>query len=332
MGAPQPLLHSARSTRPFRIAFRLALVLLAMLGGTLLLPTAYAQTPQVSLVTLVTDQTPLNLSNHFGVPNNSIVNQNGDYAFVGEGYGDIGGHGEGSALFLRRAGASAATRLLQFGDPVPGIAGATAVEFNVGGLNSSGHLLFRVDYTVSPPDGQLHRAFLIYDGVSTYRTVVSSDSVAPGSGQKIGPDLSCTGTCLDNNDDVVFSTDFEPFAGTDTVPNLITYYIAPAGGTPVRVVGLGDAVPGVSGWSFTFKYGAPRNLMPSVNSFSPVNLSTVRPRSTVYSWDPHPALLRWSPPVTRSPVEGPSHPRAACPQIQASLTIRAKLPSSILPH
>ncbi|MBZ5699305.1 MAG: Ig-like domain repeat protein [Acidobacteriia bacterium] len=230
-----------------RIVRRLALVLIAVFGGTLLLSTAAQAQSQVSLLTLETDQSPLNLSNHFGVPNEAGVNQAGDFAFIGAG---------GSALFLRRAGTSTTTRLLQFGDPVPGFAGATLVDFIPGGgFNSSAHILFGVDFSVSPPDGRLHRAILIYDGISPYRTVASSDDVAANSGsQKFGPSLSfvANGESLNDRDDVLFGTTFEPFAGSATAPNQNTFYIAPAGGTPVRVVGLGDAVPGVSGTFTSF--------------------------------------------------------------------------------
>src|SRR5882672_12950988 len=69
----------------------------------------------VPLVTVATDQSPLNLSNQFGVPKGTAINQAGDFAFVGNG---------DSALFLRAAGAAAATRLLQIDDEVPGFPGS----------------------------------------------------------------------------------------------------------------------------------------------------------------------------------------------------------------
>jgi len=39
----------------------------------------------VPLVTVATDQSPLNLSNQFGVPKGTAINQAGDFAFVGNG-------------------------------------------------------------------------------------------------------------------------------------------------------------------------------------------------------------------------------------------------------
>ena len=47
------------------------------------IPNSFGQTSQ--LVPLVTDQTPMGLSPDFGVPATRVVNQSGDYAFVGEG-------------------------------------------------------------------------------------------------------------------------------------------------------------------------------------------------------------------------------------------------------
>src|SRR6202171_3042111 len=76
----------------------------------LLCPLAHAQ-GGVPLVTVATDQSPLNLSNQFGIPAGSAINQAGDFAFVGNG---------NNALFLRAAGASAPTRLLQIEDQAPG--------------------------------------------------------------------------------------------------------------------------------------------------------------------------------------------------------------------
>src|SRR5262249_20328916 len=78
-----------------------------------------------------------------------------------------------------------------------------------------------------------------------YHTVASSDDVAAGSGgQKFGPTLvfGLNGNSINDRDDVLLSTIFEPFAGTDVVPNQNTFYIAPAGATPVRIVGLGDTI------------------------------------------------------------------------------------------
>src|SRR4029077_12316605 len=123
----------------------------------------------VPLVTVATDQSSLNLSNQFGVPAGTAINQAGDFAFVGNG---------NTALFLRAAGASAATRLLQIDDEVPGFPGSQVLSFLPElGINSSRALLFGVWYTSR--DNEPHSALLIYDGAN-YHTVVSSDGIAPG--------------------------------------------------------------------------------------------------------------------------------------------------------
>ena len=51
-------------------------------------------------------------SNLFGVAGQVDLNQAGDYAFLGAGQ---------SGLFLRRANTGTTVRVLQMGDPVPGI-------------------------------------------------------------------------------------------------------------------------------------------------------------------------------------------------------------------
>ncbi len=251
MSVSQPLSRSARPAHRHEFSNRIAYMLIAVLGGMFLFSAGLRAQGTIPIGAIVTDQTPLNLSHHFGVPAASVVNQAGDYAFIGE---------NNSALFLRVHTASSATRILQFGDAVPGISGATATNFNLGGLNASANLLFFVSYNISPADGRTHRAILLYNsGTATFATIATSDQVAANSGgQMFGPSLAfpIQGGGLDNNNDVAFTTTFEPFNGTDTVPNQNTLYIAPAAGTPVRVVGLGDTPPGITGSTFvTFNGG-----------------------------------------------------------------------------
>jgi len=249
----QPLLPSARTIPVRPVTRRLTFLLLALLGGTLLFSSAAQAQNTVSLVTLVTDQTPLSLSNHFGVPNLSIVNQAGDFAFIGEGLSTVSAGtsalgATGSALFLRRFGSASAVRLLQYGDPVPNVAGSTAVDFVLGGLNSSAHVSFLVDYTVSPPDGRLHRAILLYNG-TTYSTVATSDQAAPGGtpGQLFGPSLwfplvfRGLGGDLNDHDDVAFISNLQPFSPIYGYYGS-SFYIAPAGGAPVLAAGQGSAI------------------------------------------------------------------------------------------
>src|SRR6266851_10365345 len=107
-----------RLTRTFRLdAFlhRLAKSCATLVGLILLFYGAAHAQGGVPLVTVATDQSPLNLSNQFGVPAGTAINQAGDFAFVGNG---------DTALFWRAAGASAATRLLQIDDELPGFLGS----------------------------------------------------------------------------------------------------------------------------------------------------------------------------------------------------------------
>src|SRR5580692_2962885 len=138
-------------------------------AGFLLLASSvmYAQ-GSVPLVTVATDQSSLSLSNQFGIPAGTAINQAGDFAFVGNG---------DTALFLRAAGASSATRLLQIDDQVPGFAGSQIMSFLPElSINSSRSLLFGVRFTDA--NNLFDAALLIYDGTN-YHTVVSSDDFVP---------------------------------------------------------------------------------------------------------------------------------------------------------
>lgn len=195
----------------------------------------------VPLVTVATDQSSLSLSSQFGVPAATAINQAGDFAFVGNG---------DTALFLRAAGASAATRLLQIDDEAPGFPGSQILTFFPElGLNSSRSLLFGVRFTGG--DHLPHAALLTYDGTN-YHTVVTSDAIAPGSnGAAYG--LNLVPGSIDDSGDIDFSA--VPI-GT----NAAAIYIVPSGGTPVRVVGLGDNPPAPCTWCVTTTSGSLQNF------------------------------------------------------------------------
>jgi hypothetical protein len=80
------------------------------------------------------------------------------------------------------------------------------VSFTLGGLNASPNLAFSVSYNVSPADGQLHRAILLYKSATqTYSTIATSDQVAANSGgQNFGPSLAfvVNGGGLNDHNDV----------------------------------------------------------------------------------------------------------------------------------
>src|ERR1700688_1384969 len=136
MAPTQPFPPMHRTIRLDAFLRRLVNSCILLLGLALLFSgTAHAQ-GGVPLVTVATDQSSLSLSGQFGVPAGTAINQAGDFAFVGNG---------DSALFLRVAGAAAATRLLQIDDEVPGFPGSQLLTILPElGINSSRTLLFGV--------------------------------------------------------------------------------------------------------------------------------------------------------------------------------------------
>lgn len=85
-----------------RIVLVAAAVVALFFGVVFITPRADTQS-QTQLVPLVTDQTPLALSNVFGPVTQSAVNQAGDYAFIGQG---------ASGVYYWAAGAGAITPVL----------------------------------------------------------------------------------------------------------------------------------------------------------------------------------------------------------------------------
>lgn len=212
--------HPARFQNLYTSACRMICMCLVASGFALLLCSpAYAQ-GGVPLVTVATDQTPLPLSNQFGIPAGSAVNQAGDLAFVGNG---------NSALFFRPAGASSPTRLLQIEDQVPGFPDSQIRLFSpLVALNATKLLLFEVVFTSA--NGITREALLTYDGTN-YHTLVSTGDIAP-----LPDSLAYTSLTLGSiNDqgDLNFSASLFGKSG-------ITYYIVPSGGQPVRVVATDD--------------------------------------------------------------------------------------------
>src|ERR1700758_2057042 len=107
MATSQPFQSIVQAFRN-KIFFRGMTKTCATFADILVLFSANARTQgDVPLISVATDQSALGLSNQFGVPAGSAINQTGDFAFVGNG---------DTALFLRLAGTSAATRLLQIDD------------------------------------------------------------------------------------------------------------------------------------------------------------------------------------------------------------------------
>jgi hypothetical protein len=196
---------------------------------------AHAQ-GRAPLITVATDQsTSGSVSNQFGVPAAQAVDQAGDLVFIGRG---------GSALFFRAAGAaSATTRLLQTGDQVPGFPGSHVMSFpSTVSMNSSGKIIFAVAYSL--PDALPHQALLTYNTGSGYQNIVSSDDPSPAGGGAYGTSLlPLNPGAINDNGDVAFTA-------APTITSAFTLYIAPAAGTPLRIVANGDFLPYPSGYIF----------------------------------------------------------------------------------
>ncbi len=236
-------------TRPRAVHFSLVtifslILLVAILCIAFSSPGVDAQS-QSQLVPLVTDNTPLTLSNNFGAPLNSVVNQAGDYAFIGNG---------GSAVYYRKATDVSATMVLQMGDEVPGFAGSRNDILNQIRLNNSGLLAFRPDFFQA--NGVAQGAIFTFDGAALQQVISGSD-LAPGAGgAAFGRAMSLLG--LNDAGEIAFSAPLIPPGSPLTAQT--TLYIKPAGGTPVRVAGLGDVAPGTGGGTFsTFGFGGFNN-------------------------------------------------------------------------
>jgi hypothetical protein len=229
----QPFPRVTRATRPDGFLRKLAISCILQMGLILLVCTAAHAQGGVPLVTVATDQSSLNLSNQFGVPAGTAINHAGDFAFVGNG---------GTALFLRTAGASVATRLLQVDDELPGFPGSQILTILPElSINSSRALLFGVRFKGG--DNEPHAALLTYDGAN-YHTLVFSDGIAPGSGGATFGFNLVPGSIDDSGD--------MNFAAVSIGIGSTTFYILPAGASAaVRVVGFNDTQPAACTWCST---------------------------------------------------------------------------------
>jgi hypothetical protein len=224
----QPSPRPARFKKSLAFAGKNICACLFICGIALFVPSPAHAQGGVPLVTVATDQSPLNLSNQFGIPAGSAINQAGDLAFVGNG---------DTALFFRAAGASAPTRLLQIEDQVPGFPDRKIRLFSpLVALNAAKLLLFEVVFTSS--DDELGEALLTYDGAN-YHTVVSSAGIAPA------PDSVAYGSLIPGSIDDQGDINFSAFL---TGKSGITYYIVPSGGAAVRVAATTDTPPAACTW------------------------------------------------------------------------------------
>ncbi len=230
--------------------YKIAIFSVALLFIALLLPSLAGAQGGVPLVTVATDQTALQLPNHFGAPISTAVSQSGDFAFLGIG---------SSALFFHPATATSASLLLQMGDPVPGIPNSLILSFSPVLLLNSGQTIF-FGVTFNLPDGLAHAALLTGTG-PTYSIVATSDDIAPGSGGATYGTGLLPGSINDEGD--VY------FVAVPTGKTATTYYIVPSGGSAVRVVALDDPPPPACTWCFVVNGSVSDVISPPVNSILP---------------------------------------------------------------
>jgi hypothetical protein len=209
----------------FRSALLAVLTLILVLAGALL------ASGQSHLVPVVTDQTPLALSNKFGAAGAAELNQRGDYAFIGAG---------SSALFLRRAGAATPVRILQMLDEAPGYPGSRVDLIGQVKMNESGVIAVRAEFAST--SGVIQGVIYVYDGVSLRKVAAGPDPAPGGNGATYERAIGLVG--FNDAGDVAFTA---PLAPTNAgIPGNTTLYIVPAGGSALRVAGLGDLAPGLT--------------------------------------------------------------------------------------
>lgn len=249
--------------------FRALVVVWAVLSCS---PAGWAQVTGVQPI--ATDQTVNalgTLPQVVGQVNTSVRNDRGDYAFT------TGGDTPG-ALFYRGAAAGALTRVLQSGDPLPNNAGTRVDSFDQIFMNSSGVVAFDIQYRTST--GLRAAALLAYNGTTLQLLAKSGDSAPPsGSGMVFtGGDNYFNVVGIDTAGDVGFvttvSTTAYPDTNTQTSSGL---FVAQAAGLIVRVLGEGDAAPGISGGQvvyFNVPSSGPNGAMNSAGQI-PVSASVI---------------------------------------------------------
>ncbi len=192
------------------------------------------------LKALVTDRSTLSLPTTLGLPPLDAVDPvTGDFAFTA---------GNGSGLFWLPAGSSTITRLLQAGDPVPGIADSQVDQIADVRINRNKKTIcILVNFFVGD---STRSAIFTYSG-STFTQVALSSDTAPGSGGSVfGYPMTLAG--FSDAGTVGFVAPLVPLGTPSSVPKTPTIFLAASGGSPVRVAGPGDAAPGLATPGGTF--------------------------------------------------------------------------------
>lgn len=207
---------------------RLALGFCLLLVVTIPFPVA-GDNPTTSA--LVTDKVNLPLSDQFAPPGQIGLTGAGDVFFTPRQ----------TAFFRWDSSSGTRTRLLQAGDPHPGIPGSNtdlvASPFDV---NSVGHAA-TVNF-FSQKDARLPRGVFVYDGI-TFQEVAMRGDVAPGTSGEVF--FSFGQTRINDTDQVAFIGLFEPpFFGTAGL------FLGSTAGPPAKIAVIGETAPGTGGGTY----------------------------------------------------------------------------------
>lgn len=208
----------------------LAAVIVIALGGI----TIRGQGPSTpSMKAVVTSNSPLSLSTKFALPPGDAINDRGDFAFTA-----------GLALFLRRAGATAPVRILQSGEPVPGVPHSLIDLIQAPRINQDGLVAFSLEYFDVGTAAMVGGIFT-YDGVSLRKVALGTETAPDSGGVMFGRGIGLAG--FNDKGDVAFTAPLIPVGSPwGTLANT-TIFIAPAGKQPIRIAGPGDMLPDTGG-------------------------------------------------------------------------------------
>jgi hypothetical protein len=184
---------------------------------------------QSQLVPLVTNKTPMPLSNKFSPGLYGNINQEGDFVFMGR---------TSSAVFLRRAGSSAPIRLYQTSEEVLGYPGSRGGLITDVRINDS-MLAYSLDFALQ--NGENQGIIFAYDltSASVSKLVSGLDYIPGSTTTTYGRELGFIG--LNASSAIAFSA---PLAGPGVTPGT-TIFIKPAGLEPAAIVSLGDTLPDI---------------------------------------------------------------------------------------
>jgi len=215
---------------PIRYALAVLGALTLLIGAAPLSRSAPDRSAGGSIV-LVTERAPLPLSDQFTTPNALALTNGGDVYF----------NPGASALFRWNSVSGTRDRIVQEGDPHPGLPGTIAQAVAIGGIplvNSVGHVALINSYVqsgVRNPSG-----VFVYDGTSFQKVILSSEpSPTPGMQAFTG---FAQQSRLNDNDEVAFTGFLEPNG-----PLSPGIFLGSPSSPTVKIAVIGETAPGTGG-------------------------------------------------------------------------------------